>query len=72
MKHTELNEIKKLDVKVLLERARVLQKEIAQLLIDKNLGKTGDLKSSAKKRDDLARVLTIFRQKTILAQLEAK
>ena len=72
MKKTELNEVKNMDIKTLIERSRNLKKEVLDLVIDKNLGKIADLKSIAKKRDELAQILTVLRQKQILAEVEVK
>jgi ribosomal protein L29 len=72
MKKTELNEVKNMDIKALIERSRNLKKEVLDLVIDKNLGKIADLKSISKKRDELAQVLTVLRQKQILESVESK
>lgn len=72
MKRQELVVIKGLTIKELLEKAKVLKKEIAELTLDKNRNKLKDLKSISRKRKDLAQVLTILNAKQILEQLEPK
>lgn len=71
MKKSELTQIKGLDIKELGGRAKSLQKEIADLVMDKNMKKLKDIKIISKKRKDLAQVLTIKRQKELLAELES-
>lgn len=72
MKKNELVIVKGLNIKELREKARTLKKEISEVVMDKNMKKLKDLKTSFKKRKDLAQVLTVLRQKTILAELEPK
>lgn len=72
MKKQELVVIKGLDIKELTEKAKALKKEIAGAVLDKNMNKVKDLKAVSKKRKDLAQVLTVLQQKTILAELEPK
>lgn len=69
MKKQELVVIKGLDIKELTEKAKVLKKEIAGIVLDKNMKKLKDLKAISKKRRDLAQVLTILRQKEQLSVL---
>ena len=72
MKKNELAQIKALSVKELLSRAKQVKKEIADLVMDKNMKKLKDLKVLGKKRKDLAKILTVIRQKQLLAELEGK
>lgn len=72
MKKGELTQIKGLDIKELNQKAKTLRKEIADLVLDKNMKKLKDLKIITKKRKDMARILTIVSQKELLLQLEAK
>lgn len=72
MKRNDLTQIKALDIKELKLKTKSLSQEIIDLLMDKNMKKTKDLKTSFKKRKELAQVLTILNQKLLLADLEAK
>lgn len=72
MKKNELVQIKNLDIKELKSKAKTLQGEIAELVMDKNMKKIKDLKQVSKKKKDLAQVLTVLRQKQLLAELEPK
>lgn len=72
MKRGELTQIKGLDLKDLRLKAKSIKDEIANLIMDKNMKKLKDLKIIFKKRKDLAKVLTIIRQKELLAELESK
>lgn len=63
MKKNELIQIKGLDVKELRAKAISIRKEIADLVVDKNMKKLKDLKMISKKRKDLAQVLTILEVK---------
>lgn len=66
-----LNEIKTLDVKALVLKAKTLRGEIADLVLDKNMNKLKDLKSIDKKKKDLARTLTVLEQKKLIEKLES-
>ena len=72
MKKQEFTQIKGLDIKELSGKTKELKKEIANLTMDKNMKKLKDLKSIYKKRKELAQILTVIRQKELLAQLEEK
>lgn len=72
MKRNALNEIKELDVKALFDKAKALKLEVAYSVMDRNMEKNKDLKHTAKKRKDLAQILTILRQKQLLQDLELK
>lgn len=66
----DISAVKNMDVKSVLATVKVLQGEIGDLMIDKNLSKLKDLKSISKKRKDLARTLTVLNQKRTLEKLE--
>ena len=72
MKKNDLVQIKGLDAKELKSKAKAINIEIADLILDKNMKKIKDLKTISKKRKDMAQILTILRQKELLAQLEGK
>ena len=72
MKKTELTQIKGLDFKELNLKVKTLKDEIANLILEKNMKKLKDLKKVAKKKKDLAQILTVVRQKELLAKLEVK
>lgn len=72
MKRTELTQIKGLSNKELMEKVKVIKKEVADMIIDKNMKKLKDIKTISKKRKELAQTLTILRQKQLLEELEAK
>ncbi len=70
MRKTDLAEIKKMDIKTLVERAKKEKAEMAKLLMDKNLNKMTNLKALTNKRKDLAQILTVKQQKQLLSELE--
>lgn len=70
MKRNDFIEIKNLDPKALIEKVRVLGEELADLRLDKGINKLTDVKIIAKKRKDLAKVLTVLNQKRLLEKLE--
>jgi len=74
VKKTDLKAIKELTIKDLSVKAEVFRKELADLslaVLDKtNKGK--DVKLAFKKRKDLAQVLTVMRQKELVAGLESR
>lgn len=72
MKKKDLTQIKGLSAKELIEKSQQLKKEIANLLVDKNMKKLKDTKKYFKVRKDLAQTLTILNQKQLLEQLEPK
>lgn len=72
MKKQQFTQIKGLDVKELIEKVKTFRKEIADLVLDKNMKKLKDLKAVGKKKKDLAQALTVLRQKQLLAELEPK
>ncbi len=72
MKRQEFIQIKNLSIKELFEKGKTLKKEIADLVMDKNRNILKDLKLIYKRRKDLARVLTVLRQKQMLEELIPK
>lgn len=72
MKKNELTQIKGLSLKELSDKVKTIRKEIEEKVLDKNMKKLKDLKTVSKKRKDLAQVLTIIRQKQLLAELESE
>lgn len=72
MKKTEFTQVKGLSTGDLVIKVGQLRKEIADLVIDKNMKKLKDTKAVFKKRKDLAQVLTVSRQKQLLEGLEKK
>lgn len=71
MKKNEFSLIKGLDIKELKEKARVLKKEIANLIMEKNMKKLKNLKTISKKKKEIAQFLTLIKQKELLAKLTA-
>lgn len=69
MKKKEFVQVKSLDIKELKEKSKTIQKEITDLMIDKNMKKLKDLKTISKKKKELAQILTVVRQKEQLEQL---
>jgi ribosomal protein L29 len=72
MKKNDLTDTKALDIKALRERAKKLRSEVADLHLDKNMNKLADTKTIWKRRKDLAQVLTVLKQKELLAMFEPK
>lgn len=72
MKKKEFIQIKGLETKELQVKAQALRSEIADLTLDKNMKKLKDLKMVSKKRKELARILTVAREKELLIQLESQ
>ena len=71
MKKNEFGEIKALDIKTLSTRVRGLRAEIADLVLDKNMNTLKNVKQINHKRRDLAQLLTVLRQKEMIAVLES-
>lgn len=72
MKKNGLTQIKGLDLKELRLKVKALKTEVADLVLDKNMKKLKDLKIISKKKKDIAQILTVIRQKELLAELEPK
>lgn len=69
MKKGELTQIKGLSINELNRKAKSLKLEIDNLVMDKNMKKLKSLKMIGKKRKDLAKVLTVIRQKELVEAL---
>lgn len=61
-----------MDEKALKEKAKKVKEEIMSLMIDKNMNKMPNLKSIKSKKNELAKILTVLKQKQLLAELEAE
>lgn len=70
MKKNDFAEIKKSDRKSLEAIVKKVQGEIADLILDKSMGKVTNLKAIKNKRKDLAQMLTVLQQKQELEELE--
>ncbi len=70
MKRNDLVEIKNLTIKDIAKKVKDLKNEVLSLVIDKNSKKLKDLKVVSKKRRDIAQMLTVMKQKTLLEGLE--
>lgn len=70
MKKNDLKELLGLSIVELEKKSKELIKQIEELTFDKNMKKLKDVKSITKKKQDLARVLTVKRQKEMLEELE--
>lgn len=70
MKKNDLAEVKKLDIKTINERAKKIKEELFGLVIDKNMNKMTNLKVIKSKRKDRAQLLTVLKQKQLVAVLE--
>lgn len=70
MKKQELADIKKGDKKFLTDQVGKIKQEIADLVMDKNMNKLKDLKSIFKKRQNLAQILTVLKQRELVERLE--
>lgn len=72
MKRKEFVVVKGLSLKELLEKAKALKIEVANLVMDKNMKKIKNVKIIAGKRKDIAQILTVVGQTKLLSELEAK
>ncbi|MDO8619363.1 MAG: 50S ribosomal protein L29 [Candidatus Daviesbacteria bacterium] len=72
MKRQEFLEIKKMDIKEISVKMLAARQELLDLSLDKNMKKLKDLKSVAKKRKEIAQMLTVIRQKQLLGEIEVK
>lgn len=70
MRKNDLAEIKKMNVSEVKDRVKKVRKEIIGLVLDKNTGKLANLRGVKSKRRGVAQMLTVLRQKEILAELE--
>lgn len=72
MKKNDFAQIKGLDLTELRSKVKAVKKEMIEMALDKNMNKLKDLKMICKQRKDVAQILTIMRQKQLLAELESK
>lgn len=72
MKKNELAEIKKMDTKAIKEKVLASEKEVAKLIMEKNMGKLSNVKTIKQKRRDIAQILTVLRQKELVKNLEER
>lgn len=72
MKKNDFLQVKDLDPKQLWLKAKSIQEDIANLVMDKNMKKLKDVKMISKKKKDRAQVLTVIKQKELLQQLETR
>ena len=72
VKKNDLTQIKGLDLEELKLKVKVLKTEIADLALDKNMKKLKDITKIAKKKKDLAQILTVLRKKELLEKLERR
>jgi len=70
MKKTELTETKTISAEELIKKVTLLKGELADLILEKQMGKLKNKKSVFKKRKDLSQIMTILRQKQLLSELE--
>ncbi len=66
MKRNQLNDIKKTELKELMQKVKDNRQELQNLTLDKATGKLTDLKVIFKKRKDLAQILTVIKQMQLL------
>lgn len=72
MKKKDLTEIKSLEEIKLQSMIKKAKEELSDLILDKNMKKLKDLKSPSKKKKEIAKILTVLRQKELLKELEVK
>ena len=72
MKRNDLLDTKKLNEVELVGKIKLLKKEIADLVMDRNMNKLTDLKSIGKKRKEIAQIMTIIRQKQLINEFEVQ
>ena len=70
MKKSNLQDIKILSLKVLSDKVKQAQKDVADLILDKNTKKLKDVKVIFKKRKEIAKIMTIIKQKQLVGELE--
>lgn len=70
MKTNEFRKLKNLTLEEIKQKAQAAKKELAKLVMDKNMKKLKDVKAVSKKKKELAQLLTLGRQKTLLSDLE--
>ena len=72
MKKKDFVQIKGLDLEQLRTKLGSLRKEVANLVLDKNMKKLKDLKMIFKKKKEIAQIITLMKQRELLENLEAK
>ena len=72
MKKNDFVQIKGLDLEQLRTKLGSLRKEVANLVLDKNMKKLKDLKMIFKKKKEIAQIITLMKQRELLENLEAK
>ena len=70
MRKDDFNNIKGMDIKSLKGQVKKLKGELSDLVLDKNMNRLADKKVVAKKRKEIAQVMTVLQQKELLAQYE--
>lgn len=65
-------EVKTMEIKDLRKQVKNVRLELAGLLIQKNAGKLTDLRAAGKKRKEVARMMTVLRQKELVSELEVQ
>lgn len=70
MKKNDLAEVKKMDLKALSGKIKKAYEEVNRLVLDKNMGKLANLREIKNKRRGLSQMLTVFRQRQLLLELE--
>lgn len=72
MKKNDFVEIRNANLTELSKKILAAQTAVADLVMDKNMGKLKDLKAVMKKKKDIAQMKTVFNQKHLLGELEEK
>lgn len=70
MKKKDLQDIKTLSLKVLGDKVKQAKSEIADLILDKNTKKLKDVKVIFKKRKEIAKMMTMLKQKQLVGEIE--
>ncbi|MBI4038289.1 50S ribosomal protein L29 [Candidatus Daviesbacteria bacterium] len=70
MKTNDFKKLKNLTMEEIKQKAQEAKKELAKLVMDKNMKKLKDVKAVSKKKKELAQLLTLGRQKQLLSELE--
>jgi len=70
MKRREIQKLHQLSLKELKEMLSQVEKELIDLKMGSGREKAKDIRAMAKKRDDLARIKTILKEKQFLEEME--
>lgn len=70
MKTNDFKKLKNLTLEEIKQKTQAARKELAKLVMDKNMKKLKDVKAVSKKKKELAQLLTLGRQKKLLSDLE--